>query len=245
MSRRPETRWGAFGIHLAISAVIFLALAALIVIAWYPGFLFRTDGGWQGIRLIAGIDLVLGPLLTLIVYDRAKKSLPFDLAVIGFVQASALAIGCWLVYNERPIAVVFADNKFSTLSKNSFAFNGIDPSTIDLIRSGDKPVWIFAPKAPPMPGETELENFNRLGPAHLRVENYLPLQDHFAELAPAGTLQIEGDIAYQPDEQRRYYRMISRYYEGYLVFDLERRRVDRLVLTNSTESYGVTATGKN
>ncbi|MBT8149381.1 MAG: hypothetical protein KJO24_05585, partial [Gammaproteobacteria bacterium] len=126
MLAKPETRWGAFGIHLAISALLFCVLAAIIIFTWYPGFLFRTDGGWQGIRLIAGIDLILGPLLTLIVYNKAKDSLAFDLAVIAVVQVTALAAGCYLVYQERPIAVIYADNKFSTMSKNSFAFYGLD-----------------------------------------------------------------------------------------------------------------------
>ena len=45
-------RYSAFATHLAISLVIFGFLAYLVVYVWYPDFLFGTDGGWQGIRII-------------------------------------------------------------------------------------------------------------------------------------------------------------------------------------------------
>ncbi|MGB5325305.1 MAG: hypothetical protein WBN40_07785 [Pseudomonadales bacterium] len=241
MLAKPATRWGAFGIHLAISVIIFIVLAAIIVFAWYPGFLFRTDGGWQGIRLIAGIDLVLGPLLTLIVYNRTKKSLPFDLAIIAAVQVTALAAGCWLVYQERPIAVVFADQRFSTMSQNSFTFNGIDPDAIALLSASRKPVWIFADSIPSMPGESAIENFNRLGPRHLRIEDYAPFEQHAYKLETLGFLKIEGEAALPPEGHLRYYKMLSRYFEGYLLMDLQNWKVVKTILTNSTDIYGVSA----
>jgi hypothetical protein len=50
----------------------------MITYLWYPEFLFKTDGGWNGIRLIAGIDFIIGPTLTLIVYKAGKtRSCPY------------------------------------------------------------------------------------------------------------------------------------------------------------------------
>ena len=66
------SRFKAFGIHLGISFVIFVFLAYLVVMEWYPGLLFDTDGGWRGMRIIIAVDLVLGPLLTLVVYRAGK-----------------------------------------------------------------------------------------------------------------------------------------------------------------------------
>ena len=48
-----KTRYAAFGIHLAISFVLFILLASIIRFFWYPGILFSTEGGWEGIKLIA------------------------------------------------------------------------------------------------------------------------------------------------------------------------------------------------
>jgi len=59
--RAPQNRWQAFLIHLGISTVIFLILLYFIVFHWYPHPFFAKGGGWQGVRLITGVDLVLGP----------------------------------------------------------------------------------------------------------------------------------------------------------------------------------------
>ena len=46
-------RFGAFAVHLGISLVIFIILGYLILFHWYPDFFFASDGGWQGIRIVA------------------------------------------------------------------------------------------------------------------------------------------------------------------------------------------------
>ena len=135
-------RVNAFLIHLTISFVIFLILAYLIVFHWYPIPYFHTDGGWRGIRIIAGVDLVLGPLLTLIVYKPGKPGLKFDLTMIGLAQAVALTWGIWVTYTERPVAVVYAMDHFTPVS--AISLNQIDYPLEKLSMYGDiKPVPIY------------------------------------------------------------------------------------------------------
>lgn len=109
-------RWQAFLIHLGLSAAIYLALLYLIVFIWYPQPYFAADGGWQGVRLITGVDLVLGPLLTLIVFKAGKPGLRRDLTLIGILQTVALAWGTWLVYDQHIATVTYADGTFYTLT---------------------------------------------------------------------------------------------------------------------------------
>ncbi len=110
----PKNRWLAFLSHLGISLLIFLALLLLIVFFWYPGALFTAAGGWAGTRIIIGVDLVIGPLLTLVVYDIAKSRpvLFRDLTIIALVQLSCLAAGTYIVYHERPVAVIYVYDRF-------------------------------------------------------------------------------------------------------------------------------------
>lgn len=110
------SRFTAFAIHLGISTGIFLALFALVWFVWYPDEYFATDGGWEGIRLIAAVDVVLGPLLTLIIFRAGKPGLRRDLTIIGIVQTLALSAGVWIVHSERPLLVVFAEDRFVTLN---------------------------------------------------------------------------------------------------------------------------------
>jgi len=110
------TRWNASLIHLGLSAVIYVVLLYLIVFLWYPQPYFAADGGWDGVRLITGVDLILGPLLTLIVFKSGKPGLRRDLALIGLVQTVALVWGTWLVYDQRIAMVAYADGTFYTLN---------------------------------------------------------------------------------------------------------------------------------
>ena len=115
--RTPRNRWQAFLVHLGLSAVIFLVLLYLIVFHWYPLPYFAYDGGWQGVRLITGVDMVLGPLLTLIVYVPHKPGLKRDLIFIALMQTTALIWGTWLVYDQRLVMVTYVDGSFHALSQ--------------------------------------------------------------------------------------------------------------------------------
>lgn len=106
-----KTKLKATGIHLGISLVIFFVLAYQIYYVWYPVPYFSVDGGWQGIRLIAAVDLVLGPLITFLIFDlrKSRRAIIFDLVVIAVVQIGALIYGISTTYQQRPVAVVLVD----------------------------------------------------------------------------------------------------------------------------------------
>src|SRR5436190_21384151 len=83
-------RWKASAIHLAISAAIGISVVVLMLALWYPQHYFAAMGGGTLIMLLIGVDVVIGPLITLIVFDPKKKNLRFDLAVIALLQLAAL-----------------------------------------------------------------------------------------------------------------------------------------------------------
>ena len=120
----------AFGIHVGISSALFLLLLFFIIIHWYPVPYFSADGGWQGIRLIFLVDVVLGPLLTLLVYKRGKPGLKFDMTLIALAQVVALSWGTWTVYSQRTMAVVFVDDAFHTLNPQQLEQAGLDESDL-------------------------------------------------------------------------------------------------------------------
>ncbi|MCB1615365.1 MAG: hypothetical protein KDI30_05060 [Pseudomonadales bacterium] len=138
---KAKNRWQAFGIHLLISLVLFITMCTIIVVFWYPGVLFTTEGGWQGVRLIAGIDFVIGPILTLLVYNPEKPSLKFDLTVIGLLQATCIIYGMHVVNYSRPAVVAYADGIFYTTPLLRFQSRNIDISDVELL-NGSLPVWV-------------------------------------------------------------------------------------------------------
>ncbi len=101
-------RLKASGIHFSASLLIFLALLGLIYYVWYPQALFWSDGGIQGVKILIGVDLVLGPLLTLLIYNptKTRKHIIMDLSVIILIQLSAMAWGVHNIYSQRPVTLV-------------------------------------------------------------------------------------------------------------------------------------------
>ena len=108
-----QSRLKASGIHLALSVTIAAVVAAIVFLVWYPVPYDTICGGLNLLVLVCSVDIVLGPLLTFVVFDdRKKKSvLVRDLAVIGLVQLAALTYGAHTVYIARPVAIVFEGGK--------------------------------------------------------------------------------------------------------------------------------------
>ena len=217
--RKPQNRWHAFLAHLLISLIIFVILAAIIIFIWYPGFLFYADGGLEGLKLIAGVDLIIGPILTLMVYNTAKTELGRDLLIIAVIQLGCLTAGLWLVYHERTLAVVYADGSFHTMSSNSFIANGdnIDDTSI-LLQSA--PVWVYVD----LPVDKEGRSAARRkqlsdGILHTRTDLYVPYLKGLSAIRQEG--QEHGASESQPtsSEIKRRYKLIARYKHGELIVD--------------------------
>ena len=126
MTLASLNRWKASALHLAISAVIATTVVALMLALWYPQHYFAAMGGATLVLLLIGIDVVVGPLFTLIVYDPKKKNLRFDLAVIAALQLAALAYGCSIMFNARPVYSVFVVDRFEVVAANYVA-RRLDP----------------------------------------------------------------------------------------------------------------------
>lgn len=107
-------RLTASGIHLGISLVV-AALAALLVFGiWYPYPYREISGGRELFLLVITVDVILGPLITLAVFNRKKprSELRRDLAIVALLQLGALGYGLWTVYVARPVHMVFEIDRF-------------------------------------------------------------------------------------------------------------------------------------
>ncbi|MGH8562484.1 MAG: hypothetical protein ACRES4_11005, partial [Nevskiales bacterium] len=134
----------AFSIHFLISLAIFAVLLYLILFHWYPMPWFPIDGGWQGVRIMIGVDLVLGPTLTFIIFNPAKgrRELTLDFSLIALVQASALAWGVYLVHGQRPLAIVHWNGAFHSVDSKSAGFRTQSPQMLDAFGK-QRPVIVF------------------------------------------------------------------------------------------------------
>lgn len=116
MSLTHMSRWKATAIHLGISATVALCVGALVFGLWYPPPYFEGTGANVLMLLLIGVDLVLGPMLTLIVFKAGKRGMRFDLAVIGLVQVTALVYGLYVITAARPVFIVACVDRFNVVS---------------------------------------------------------------------------------------------------------------------------------
>ena len=112
MSAKGFSRWQAAGTHLLISVAIAATAIAVMLGVWYPGPLFEAAGGTGMLYILVGVDVILGPLLTLIVFKSGKRGMKFDLTAIGLVQIAALVYGVHIVFLARPAFIVFVKDRF-------------------------------------------------------------------------------------------------------------------------------------
>ena len=122
MPKRLDLRPRAYaaGIHLLISAAVAGLAAVLVFLVWYPGPFKQMAGGRDLFLLVTAVDVVIGPVLTFAVFNRAKgqRHLARDLAVIGVLQVAALVYGLHTVYIARPVAMVFEVDRFRLVTAN-------------------------------------------------------------------------------------------------------------------------------
>ena len=138
-----KDKFKAFLIHLLISATIVGIVFVLIFLFWYPRPYFEANGAWTVLRVLVMVDLVLGPLLTLVLFKRGKKGLVLDMCFIAAIQIAALIYGVYVIYGERPYYLAFAVDRFEVIGKVEIDANKIKYKELK-IKPYKGPIFVFA-----------------------------------------------------------------------------------------------------
>ncbi|MFB2538106.1 MULTISPECIES: hypothetical protein [unclassified Acinetobacter] len=96
----------AAAVHIVFSIILTLISYILIYQVWYSypfNIIYNVESVFI---LLLLVDLILGPLLTFIVYKKGKKTLKLDLTVIVVLQLAAYTGGMWNIAQARPAWLV-------------------------------------------------------------------------------------------------------------------------------------------
>lgn len=126
----------AFLVHLSISVFIACCMMVVVYGVWNPAPLHKATGITHIFLLILGIDIVLGPILTFIVYKKGKKTLVFDLIVIALIQASALIYGVYQAYEGRPVWIAYNVDRFDLIRANEIDIRKISEAKPEYQHTG-------------------------------------------------------------------------------------------------------------
>lgn len=152
IARRLSLSFKPALIHLCLSATVALLAILLIFLGWYPGALASLQGVSRLVLILIAVDVVIGPLVTFIVYVPGKKSLKFDLLVIAALQTAALLYGLQAIHGGRPAYVVFSVDRFDVVALQDVDRDSLARSASGVNLSPLAPKW-FGARFPEDPGK--------------------------------------------------------------------------------------------
>jgi hypothetical protein len=148
LSRTYITRKKAFLIHLSISAAIAASVVALMLLLWFKPPFFSALGGKHILLILLGVDVTIGPLITLLIFNplKSRKALRFDLSVIALLQSAALVYGMSVLFHARPVFVVFSKDSFDLITANMLSKQDIEQAKYPAYRSLPLtgPVYVYS-----------------------------------------------------------------------------------------------------
>lgn len=230
----------AAGVHLLISLLVALVSLILVFFVWYPAPLYQATGVVRIFLIVLGIDLVLGPLLTFIVYKPNKRTLKFDLTVIVLLQLTAFVYGFYHVYDGRPAWIAYNVDRFDLVKNNEIDTRKLTEASAEyqqVSSSGAKYVAAVIPT-----DDSEIRNeilFDEIGfgvaPSQ-RPELYQPLsvvEDNITERAKPI------DELYDYNDKAAVDKALAKYPEADNYLPLKANAVDMVVLINTAHDNEV------
>lgn len=119
----------ASGIHLLCSLCAALLAGVLVFGIWYPYPYRELSGGRELFLLIMAVDVVCGPILTLVLFNptKSKAELYRDLSLVIFIQLAALIYGLYTVSMARPVYVVHEVDRLRIVSRADIPGDQLKP----------------------------------------------------------------------------------------------------------------------
>lgn len=139
------------GLHLLISASIVITFLFFSYTFWYGNIYYDISGAWVPSKMLLMIDVILGPLLSFIIYKKGKKNLKVDLFIIGLIQIFAFIYGAYTLFLGKPSLVVLKQNTFEIIIEKE-----VDKEKIN--HFAGTPTWLSRPQYGYIP-EEELSQF--------------------------------------------------------------------------------------
>ena len=118
LGQRIRAAAKAAGFHLCGSALIAALGAVLVLCIWYPYPYDHLSGGLDLFLIMTGVDVVCGPLLTLVLFNplKRRRELVTDLSLVALIQLAALVYGVYSVQDARPLFLVHEVDRFRVIA---------------------------------------------------------------------------------------------------------------------------------
>jgi len=184
-SRRMAQAIRAFLLHAACSLAVAFLAGALVFGLWYPYPYSEMAGGRELFMLIVAVDVVCGPLLTLVLYSphKPRAELARDIGMVILIQLAALSYGLWTVMEARPLFLVHEVDRFKVV-----AMPDIEREALTTLPKSLRPAFFSGPRVVAIREPVDAQERDKVLHAALaggrdyaeRPEFYIPYDDEAA-----------------------------------------------------------------
>ena len=180
-SQRMKAASCAAALHFVGSVAVAVLTGALVFGLWYPYPYRELAGGRELFLLIIAVDVVCGPLLTMVLYNPVKSRVELwrDLGLVMLIQLAALGYGLHVVWQARPVYLVQEIDRFKVVAMpdlDSAEVAKLPPALQPSLLAGPITVAIRAPKDAEERQKVMFESIQG-GPDYAeRPDFYLPYQ---------------------------------------------------------------------
>lgn len=218
--------------HFFVSMGIALVWVGIVFFIWYPQPLAKALGVTHIFLMLVIIDVIVGPLLSLLVYKNGKKTLKFDLAIIILIQLSALCYGIYSILEGRPAWLVYTVDRFEIVRTNEIVQDNLKLAKLQY----QQPSW-FKPQYVAIEFSKNIEQRNNdmlaevLGGISIaqRPERYVELNKAKKQMQQrAQKLELLQQYNNKTDVEK----ILAKYPQATAFFPLKASAVDMTILVN-------------
>lgn len=140
---RIQVAFKAALIHF-FGCLLMASLAASLVFGlWYPFPYRELSGGRELFWLVVAVDVVCGPLLTMVIFNPAKPRTELwrDLGLVALIQIGALGYGLHTVWQARPLFLVQELDRFKVIAGPM-----LENASVEALPAALQPHWWLGPK---------------------------------------------------------------------------------------------------
>jgi hypothetical protein len=200
--------------HFSVSVFVAALAGALVFGVWYPYPYQDLAGGRELFWLVIGVDVLTGPLLTLVIFapHKPRNELMRDLALVVTIQICALGYGVWSVWQARPLFLVAEIDRFKVIAQPALskdALSSLNPALVPSFFHGPITVAI---RAPVNEQERKKVLFESIAGGHdygERPEFYLAYEGVNAQKSLMRAKPISTFLEKYPDQSKAMYALVA------------------------------------
>lgn len=174
--------------HFFCSLLMAASVAVFVFIFWFPPPFQEIAGGRDLFFLIVWVDVVCGPLLTLVLFNpkKSRKEFYLDMSLVVGIQIAALFYGIYAVNYARPLYLVHDVDRFRVVALPDLKENNT-AALLKAVNQALQPSWFKGPvvvgiresKTEQERKEVLLEAITGGADYYQRPEFYVPFDDEY------------------------------------------------------------------